>query len=279
MTHARILAALAGWLLIASTVSAQAVPARFRWQPGQVLNYRGAQTTTETEDFAGSKVESTMKLAHVKRWQVLAVDAEGVATVQQSLTALRIEKSNGTVTAVFDSAALDQSDPEMKQQLAKFVNVPLAVLRIDPRGRVVEVKDCKHGTASRYENELPFAIVLPEQGLRAGQGWERSFAVTLAPPLGTGEKYPAIQKYSCRQVSGTLATIALATGMKTLPEAPGDQVPLLQFQPQGEVVFDLQLGLMRQARLVVDKELKNYQGEESSYRLQATYVEEYIGNQ
>ena len=48
-------------------------------------------------------------------------------------------------------------------------------------------------------------------------------------------------------------------------------------QPEGEIVFDLQSGLVRSARLVVDKELKNHQGEGTSYRFQRSYVEEYAG--
>lgn len=279
MTNARILAALAGWLLIASTVSAQAVPARFRWQPGQTLNYRSEQVTTETEESKDGKNESTLKLTQMKRWQALAVDAEGVATLQQSLTALRIEKSNGTTTAVYDSADASQSDPEMKKQLERFVNVPLATLRIDRCGRVVEVKESKQGGAPRFENELPFALVLPEQGLQADQKWERNYNITLEPPLGTGEQYAAMQNYHCRQVADGMAHIALTTGMKAQPEAPADQQPLLRFQPEGEVTFDLKLGLLRKARLAVDKELKNHQGAGSSYRMQATYTEEYIGNQ
>ena len=53
---------------------------------------------------------------------------------------------------------------------------------------------------------------------------------------------------------------------------------LLQLQPEGEVVFDAQSGLMRSARLTIDKELKNHQGEGTSYRFQRTYVEQYVGD-
>ena len=49
-------------------------------------------------------------------------------------------------------------------------------------------------------------------------------------------------------------------------------------QTEGEVVFDTGTGIVKSAKVTVDKELKNYQGEGSSYRLQSSYTEEYVGN-
>src|SRR5262249_42017967 len=109
--HGRSLVVLGAMLLAGAPASAQVVPAKVRWQQGQVLTYRTEQVTKETEVVGGTKAESSLKLNHVRRWQVLAVDAAGVATVQQSLAALRIErKSTAGTTAVFDSANLEQSD-------------------------------------------------------------------------------------------------------------------------------------------------------------------------
>lgn len=276
MIQARSLAAaVAAWLLTSATVLAQAAPAKFQWKTGQVLNYRVEQVTNETEVVGGTKVESTMKLGEVKRWQVLAVDQSGVATVQQSLTALRIEKTDNAVTVLFDSAQTDKSDASMKAQLAKYVGTPLATLRIDGTGKVVEVKESKYAPASRYENELPFSIILPPSGVQAGQTWQRTYQVTLEPPLGTNEKYPAVQKYSCKDIAGNAARITMTTEIKGKPE---DQVPLVQFQPEGEIVFDVQSGRLQKARLLTDKELKNHQGDDSSYHFKSSYTEEYVGD-
>jgi hypothetical protein len=276
MVHGRGLWILVAGMMMAPPATAQ-TPARFRWQLGQVLSYRAEQVTTEKETVGETTAESSLKLRHVKRWQVLAVDSAGVATVQQSLTALRIERKNASGTvAVFDSTQPEQSDPGMREQLSRYVNTPLAVLRIDSLGRVVEVKESKHVPASRYENELPFQIVLPANELQPNHVWERQYTLVLEPPLGTGEKFAAVQKYGCREISGGMATIAFVTAIQNMPEAVGDQVPLLQFEPRGEAIFDLQLGCVRRARWTVDREVKGHQGEESSYRLQSSYTEELV---
>jgi hypothetical protein len=100
----------------------------------------------------------------------------------------------------------------------------------------------------------------------------------LAPPQGTGEKFSATQKYTCKSVTADAATVNMTTSIKDLPEALLDQIPLMQLQPQGEIVFDLKKGLMRSARLAIEKELKGHQGEGSSYRFQSVYTEEYAGD-
>ena len=276
MIQARTLVvAAAAWLLTSATVLAQAAPVKFQWKAGQVLNYRVEQVTNEIEIVGGTKVESTMKLGQVKRWQVLEVDQNGVATVQRTLTALRIEKTDNGATVLFDSTQPDKSDPSMKQQLSKYVGTPLATLRIDSTGKVVEVKESKYAPASRYENELPFTIVLPATGLQAGQTWQRTYQVTLEPPLGTNEKYPAVQKYACKEIAGNTARITLTTEIQGKAE---DNVPLVQFQPEGEIVFDVQAGRLQKVRLLSDKQLKNHQGEDSSYHFKSSYTEEYIGD-
>jgi hypothetical protein len=276
MIQARCLAAtVTAWLLAVATVSAQTAPAKFHWQAGQVLNYKVEQVTNETEVVGGTKVESTMKLSEMKRWQVLAVDSSGVATVQQSLTALRIEKTDNGASVVFDSAHPDKSDAGMNEQLKKYVGTALATLRIDAQGKVVEVKESKYAPATRYENELPFSIVLPPTGIQSSQGWQRTYQVTLEPPLGTNEKYPAAQKYTCKEIAGQTARIAVATEIQGKPE---DQVPLVQFQPEGDITFDMQAGRLQKARLAIDKELKGHQGDDSSYHFKSVYTEEYVGD-
>src|SRR5438128_11564100 len=106
-----------------------------------------------------------------------------------SLAAMRNEqkRTNGE-TLLFDSQDQAKSNPALYEQMSKFIGKTLAVLRIDPFGRVIEVKQ---GVASRYEAEPPFVIVFPAAKAQVGQAWRRPYTITLDPPLGTGEKYQA----------------------------------------------------------------------------------------
>ena len=243
-----------------------------------MLLYKVEQVIAVTEMIGEKKVETRVTLNHTKRWQVLAVDADGVATLQHSLVALRQETTTGDgKTLLFDSANPDKSTPELKEAMSKFVGPTLAVLRVDVLGRVVEVKESKFGPASRYESELPFGAVLPADALKAGQKWDRSYSLTL-DAQGAGEKYPAVQHYTCKSVTDSSAVLTMTTELKDLPEAALDRVPLLQKQADGEIVFDLAAGRFQQATLKTDKELKGFQGEDSAIRVTGTYVERYAGD-
>jgi hypothetical protein len=263
-------------MALAQTARAQPAPLRFRWQQGQVLTYRADQQTAVAEVVGGSKVATSSRTILLKRWQVLAVDAQGVATLQMSLAALRTEQTrpDGEVL-LFDSANPDKSTPALREQMEKFINQPLAVLRVDASGKVVEVVK---GPGGRFDDEPPFLITLPPGPVSAGLSWERAFKLTLAPPQGTGEEYQGAQKVTCKRADASAAVLAVTNSFKDQPKSGLDRVPLLQKQPEGEVVFDVQAGRLQSGRLVIDKELQNHQGAGSSYRLQSTFTEQFVGD-
>jgi hypothetical protein len=273
-----LLALLAGGMLATwATLAFAQTPVRFAWQQGQALTYRVDQTTLASDEVEGQKTETSSKMTTVKRWQVLAVDAAGVATLQLSVVSLRFEvKTPKDTTLLFDSTEPDKSDPQLREQLVKYVGPPVAVLCVDALGRVVEVKQSKQAPASRFDSELPFVIQLPAAELQPGSAWERSYQVTLEPPQGTGDKFQAVQKYTCQKTDGAAVTISLATTVKNLPSNPLDQVPLLEMQPEGEVVFDAVTGRLHSARLRIDKELLGLQGEGSRYHFESTYTEQLV---
>jgi hypothetical protein len=273
--RASISAVLVGLAAVAAA-HAQTGPLRFRWRQGQVLSYRTDHRTAVAEVVGGSKVATSSRTTLLKRWQVLAVDAQGVATLQMSLAAMRTEQTrpDGEVL-LYDSADPDKSTPALREQMGKFLNQPLAVLRVDSAGRVIEVVK---GPGGDFESDLPFVVTLPAGAVSAGQSWERPFKVVLAPPQGTGEEYQAVQKVVCTKADAASAVLAVTTAFKALPQSGLDQVPLLQKQADGEVVFDVQAGRLQSARLVIDKELHDHQGTGSNYRLQSTFTEQYVGD-
>lgn len=288
MIRSSLFALLVGFTL-ASTGSAQTGPWRFQWTGGDVLTYRVDHVITTTEVVSGEKSETIARLTNIKRWQVLGVDAQGVATVQLSFNALRIEQTTETTfpqpdkpaerkVTLFDSANPGASNPEMVKELAKFVGTPVATLRVDSKGRVVEVKSA-FGPPSRFESDLPFVVCLPDIPTVEGQTWERNYAITLeAKGDRPAQKFDTVQQYICKSVQGGVALIGMTTMIKTLPPALADQVPLLDAQPEGEIVFNTLTGRLLSAQFKVNKELKNHQGEGSRYLLQSTYSEQQVPN-
>jgi hypothetical protein len=261
-------------LTVVLPASAQTEAWRFRWSRGQVLDYRIEHVTSVAETVGGSEVKTTSKLNLTKRWRVVEVDGQGTGTLELSLVAMRNEQTrpNGE-TFLFDSANPDKGTPELKEQLMQFIGKPLAVLKVDAAGRVL---DAGQGSLAKFEAEPPFALILGDATAGPGQGWERQYQVTLEPPAGTGEKYAAVQHYTCQSLSGPLATLALKTEIKSLPESLLDRVPLFQKQPEGKVVFDVQHGRLHSADLSIRRDLENHQGPGSRYFFESRYREEFV---
>src|SRR5262249_11209660 len=151
----RVMAALLAALAVVPAAVAQ-TPGRLRWQVGQVLTYRVEHTTQDNEVTPEATFERKTHLSLVKSWQVVGVDRDGVATVRLWLRSLVWEttKPGGDVLR-YDSTNPDKSTPEMRDSFGKYFKEPLAVLRIDPLGRVVQVKESHFGPASRFEVEVP----------------------------------------------------------------------------------------------------------------------------
>jgi hypothetical protein len=259
-------------VLFPALAPAQA-PWQFRWAKGAKIDYKVEHLTQVSEVVDGKKAESGSKLNLVKRWTVLDVDAKGVATLQLTLVALRNEQTRpGGEVLLFDSAALDKSTPALKE-MSKFIGKSLATLKIDSFGRLLEVSE---GSAAKYEAEPPFALVLPGVAVKEGQAWLRPYNITLEPPAGAGEKVPASQRYHFTKADGKLATMALTTEVKKMPESAQEQIPVFQKMVQGHVVFDTTAGRLHRVDASVDRTVENHEGPGSSYHFKSSYIEQVV---
>lgn len=264
---------------LAVTVGTAAEP-RFQWKTGQTLTYRVAQSTTAVESLAGKEpsiTTVTTQLDLVKRWQVLAVDTDGTATLQMTLVKLRMETKPPTgEPLLFDSEKPKESAEALREEMSKYVGPPLSVVRVDARGRLVEVKESKFGPANRIECDLPFKVTLPGGEPTAGQTWSRDYAIKFDPPQGTGESYDSAQTYTCKGVTGGLIVVGYKTAVKKLPETLAERLPLLPLMFEGDAWFDAANGRLRSVRAKVEQELPEHRGEGSKYSLKSTYAEDLV---
>ena len=272
MTHRWSLTVLA---LCSLAVAARAEPPQFRWKSGQVLTYRVTQSTEAIETLKDQTLKTSATLDLVKKWQVLEVDASGTATLQMTLTRLRMEnRPPSGEPMLFDSADPAKSHEQLREEMGKYVGPPLTVVRIDARGRLVAVKESKFGPESRLYSDLPFKLTTPDGPFAAGQKWERSYQIKLDPPQGTGESYDASQAYTVKAVGNNLAQVHVCTTVKAPPEAASDRLPLLPLLPEGDVFFDTATGLLKAVRYQFGQDLDEHRGEGSKYQFKTTYTED-----
>ncbi|MGL4551044.1 MAG: hypothetical protein ACRC33_07645 [Gemmataceae bacterium] len=249
-------------VLFAGAASAQTP---LRWPaPGGTLSYKVAYSTQQTHTLNDTTSVARSVVKVTRQWKVVAVDPAGTATLSMSLAAMVQERTTTTGGEwKFDSADPKSGTPEMREAMLKHLNTPLATVQVDGFGRVLGVKDSK-SDATSFENELPFLGVLPAGEVKPGMAWQREFKVTMAPPLGTGEKYDAVQRFVCRSVTDGKAVVAVTTELKDRPKAAADLIPLWQMLPKGELTWDLKLGRLDGGRLTVEEKLDAVEGAGSS---------------
>lgn len=242
----------------------------YQWKKGQNLAYRMEQTTRVTDVSKNNTVETSSKLDVTRHWQVVDVDVAGVATIHLTLKALKLETTTPSGEVLrFDSKDPERSTPGLKDKMSSYVGSRLAILRMDKKGRVLEVKETGFGSPSQFENELPFVGVLPEMPIKENLTWDREYKITLAPPQGTGETYSAVEHHQVVRNQEDTVTIRVNTELKNQPEAVGDRIPLLQLVPEGEFIFDRKASVLKRAELKVDQTLPNHNGPGSSHRFQS----------
>lgn len=251
---------------------------RFKWQTGQTLTYKVTQQTTVQETSLDEKTEkpatssTQTNLTLVRKWVVKGVDAAGTATLEMQIAAVKneIRQADGS------SIVRDSANPEHAKEMADYLNKAIVTVRVDGQGRLVEVKESKPGSAARLHAELPFRLTLPDSGPAAGQAWDRTFALKLDPPLGTGESFDFLQKYNCKTIKDGLAVVGVETQLKAPPKTAGEQIPLVPMLWTGEVYFNVAAGRYHAARLTTKAELANHLGEGSKFVYQSTYSEDAV---
>lgn len=256
-----------------------ATPAvRFKWAADQTHIYKVTQHTLVRETTLDPKTEKPVvseaktNLALTKKWFVKSVDANGVATLEMSITAMKNEfrKSDGT------TLERDSANPEHAKEMAAYLNVPIVIVRIDSQGRIVEVKETKGGSAARLHAELPFRMMLPSAASDVGKSWDRTFTMKLDPPLGTGDRYDFLQKFTPTANKDGLLVARVETTLKAPPKALAERVPLVPMLWTGEVYFNTLAGKYHAARLNVKAELPNYQGEGTTFEYESVYSEDAV---
>ena len=270
-----------GWLflviLFVGTPAADGEPLRFKFQPGQTLAYTARQVTTvaETTLEEGTNrpvtAATVTKLTVTRRWDVKAVDPVGVATLELTVVAMRQQitrpgpaDKDGKPT--FDTEVFDSATPDGRQQMAAFLDKPIATVKVDPQGRLLEATG---PPAERLRVELPFRTTLPDMGER----WDRAFTLK----IGTGEKYEFTQTFAVKGEAGSVTTIRVSTAPKVAPTDPGEWPPLAPVLWEGEVSFDRASGRYVGAKLAAKKEVTNHQGEGTRFVYESVYTEEATG--
>lgn len=245
---------------------------RYRFQAGQVLDFEIIQQTTVESTAMGQSSEASVRNQSQRRWKILEVDAEGVATIEVTTLRLQMRSREGGKVIEYDSAD-PEKQPEEFKTLKDVIGKPLSIVRVAPDGTVLDEKmltQTDTATKMQADQILP---LLPEKPVATGYTWRRKFDIRLGQP---GKGFPARKSFTLASVKDGKATIQFKTTLLAPVSNPALEAQLIQHRPSGTIEFDVQRGLVVSQKQAIDDTVVGFLGPASAFSIKSTATERLV---
>jgi len=258
---------------VACVASAQ-VNLQHSYTKGEELKYQLKQETNveettvdpQTKKLTTLKTVTTLTLS--RTWKIVSVEADGSATLELTITAIKDE----VVQTKDDEKAKTRSLDSSKEDDAKampFLNQPSMTVTLDRRGEVVSVKGEGKDLEAKLKEQLPLRAFLPKGPIKAKDTWTREFTITTP----TKEKFETIQEFAIKGQNGDYIVLSQTTTPKE--KVTDDTViPMLaHLLWNGEVFFNGKTNQYHGAKLKATQNIKNHRGEGTKFIYKSEFTE------
>jgi len=246
---------------------------RYKLKRGDVLRFevthRASIRTTidETTQAAQTKTDS------VKVWKVIDVLPAGDIEFINSVERVHMVNQLPDRDPVEYDSDRDETPPPGFEDAASAVGVPLSVVRMTKRGKIVRRQEKIPGRTT--EEDAPIALRLPEKPVAIGDTWDDPFEL---PVLLEDDKSKTIQTrrhHKLADVSNGIATIEV-TYQVLSPIDARIESQLVQRLMEGEVRFDMKSGRIIGQQMDIDKRILGFAGPTSSMQFIMRMEEELL---
>ena len=259
------------FVLFAVAGEGQKYTLRYKFHPGETIRWevehRSMVRATVSRDTQTTETLS----ASVSVWRVGKVQPDGTATFEHRVEWIDMRhKLSGRDEVHYDSRT-DKKPPVGFEDAAKSVGVPLSVVKMDVRGKVLQRKDRKKNPQaaaaspeSVASNENWITIPLPNEPVAVGHTWSLPQDIDVPLPNGAIKKIKAVQRFVLEDVKTGVATIRVSTDVLTPITDPAVESQLVQREAAGKVRFDIDAGRILGQQMDIDKHVVGFRGDASS---------------
>ena len=234
---------------------------QYKLKRGDVLRYEVTHrasirsTIDETTQAAQTKTDS------VKVWKVTDVLPSGEIEFMNVVERVHmINQLPDRDPAEYDSQR-DQTPPPGFDDAARAIGVPLSVVRITPRGKLVR-RDIKL-RGQNLDEDAPVAVRLPEEPVAIADTWDDTFDVKVARENGETKTIQTRRHHKLTVVANGIATIEV-TYQVLSPIDAHIECQLVQRLMEGDVQFDIGAGRVIGQQMDIDKRILGFAGPTSS---------------
>ena len=255
------------------SAAAEKYTLRYKFQPGETLRWNVEHRCKVRTTVSNSTQTAETTSLSEKVWRVRQVLSDGSATFEHLVQWVDMRQTlTGRREVHYDSRA-DSVPPRGFEQLAQTVGVPLSIVTLDARGKVLHRKRAPLKAAAGGEGEM--TIQLPEEPIAVGGQWSSCHDVELPQPGGGVVKIKTRQVFALEGVKTGVATIRVATQILSPVHDPAIASQLIQYQSAGTVRFDIDAGRVLGQQMDVDKGVVGFRGEASSIHYLTRFTEEF----
>ena len=247
---------------------------RYKFLPGDALRWTVVHRYRIRTTVSGSTQTVETTTTSVKVWRVHEAKPDGTVDFDHLVESVDMRHRLSGRDEVHYNSRTDPCAPHGFEDVARAVGVPLAVLTIDARGKVLQRKQNFVKAAVAGQGEI--TIQLPEQAVAVGSCWSSRNYIDVPLPAGGVRRIAAMQTYKLESVKTGVATISTSTQILTPIQDPAIEALVLQYETSGSVRFDIERGQILGRQIDVDKSVVGFRGEASSIRYIARSTEEYL---
>ena len=226
--------------------------------------------TVETKIKGAEQTAKTRSVSH-KVWRIKRVEPSGNIVFEHRVEAVDMWQSVSGRQEVRYNSTTDEKPPPGYEHVAESVGKVLAVITMDPYGRVVGRENAQQQfNPGIGELTIPF----PNQPVKAGNTWSIPDEVRVRLEDGTVKKIATRQQYKLEKVEAGVATIGVVTQVLTPVSDPKVQSQLVQRLQRGTIRFDLDAGRLIHKQMDLDESVVGFSGPESHMQYLARFTEE-----
>ena len=251
---------------------------RYKFHPNQFVHYTVEHVSTLTSHYPAGKEVVFNETQTQKHFRVVAVDEGGNATLELMIDRVKMTaRFNDSEKVVFDSQDTTKR-PRQFQHVMNSIGKPTAQFKFAPDGKLLKIVSSiapqqdpsAQGTAQQKKAAIDasrnFLVVFPEEPIQVGDEWKDRIQVCVNVTNKLTKLVTLQRRYRFDSVKASLATISLRTSVLTPIKNPMIRVQLIQREPKGTIVFDIEQGRMVSRELKIDRVVVGAAGPKSSIR-------------
>jgi len=269
-----LLAAGAGRAADNADPAPRTVTLEYRFQPHEKIHMDVSHRAI-TETTVGATSQSTETATDSRKiWTVVAVDAAGQATLENSVDDVTMTSSTSDRGQIRWSSRGDETAPPGYEQVKASLGVPLSRLVVDRSGRVLSRHDLRPCPPSSTGDLV--VVPLPEGPVAEGSEWTVPQEVVVEVPGGLRKAVRTRLRYQLTAVRDGIATIRVDTTVLTPIDDPRLESRLLERIWDGTIEFDIDRGLVLRRATGIDRRVVGFEGPESSVRYKSSLEERFV---